>query len=156
MRIALVQSGYFIISSNVAYSRHEIEGKLLNTCLSTRTLCWSQASQSLLFLCNATEKKSPINHMETSWFSLGNRHQYQITRIQCIACMVLKSDSTHHFFRNACTKSGSLRFSQLSRHAFILENCSIGIKQQSLTDSILLHRTICNNVLNELCSSTKL
>jgi hypothetical protein len=23
----------------------------------------------------------------------------------------LKSDSTHHFFRNACTKSGSLRFS---------------------------------------------
>jgi hypothetical protein len=27
---------------------------------------------------------------------------------------VLKSDSTHHFFRNACTKSGSLRFSQFS------------------------------------------
>jgi hypothetical protein len=26
----------------------------------------------------------------------------------------LKSDSTHHFFRNACTKSGSLRFSQIS------------------------------------------
>ena len=26
----------------------------------------------------------------------------------------LKSDSTHHFFRNACTKSGSLRFSQCS------------------------------------------
>jgi hypothetical protein len=26
----------------------------------------------------------------------------------------LKSDSTHHFFRNACTKSGSLRFSQFS------------------------------------------
>jgi hypothetical protein len=25
----------------------------------------------------------------------------------------LKSDSTHHFFRNACTKSGSLRFSQI-------------------------------------------
>ena len=25
-----------------------------------------------------------------------------------------KSDSTHHFFRNACTKSGSLRFSQFS------------------------------------------
>jgi hypothetical protein len=24
----------------------------------------------------------------------------------------LKSNSTHHFFRNACTKSGSLRFSQ--------------------------------------------
>jgi hypothetical protein len=26
----------------------------------------------------------------------------------------LKSDSTHHFFRNACSKSGSLRFSQFS------------------------------------------
>ena len=26
----------------------------------------------------------------------------------------LKSDSTHHFFRIACTKSGSLRFSQFS------------------------------------------
>jgi hypothetical protein len=26
----------------------------------------------------------------------------------------LKSDSTHHFFRNASTKSGSLRFSQFS------------------------------------------
>jgi hypothetical protein len=26
----------------------------------------------------------------------------------------LKSDSTHHFFRNACTKSGSLRFSPFS------------------------------------------
>jgi hypothetical protein len=26
----------------------------------------------------------------------------------------LKSDSTHHFFRNACTKSVSLRFSQFS------------------------------------------
>ena len=26
----------------------------------------------------------------------------------------LKSDSTHHYFRNACTKSGSLRFSQFS------------------------------------------
>jgi hypothetical protein len=26
----------------------------------------------------------------------------------------VKSDSTHHFFGNACTKSGSLRFSQFS------------------------------------------
>jgi hypothetical protein len=28
--------------------------------------------------------------------------------------IALKSYSTHHFFRNACTKSGSLRFSQFS------------------------------------------
>jgi hypothetical protein len=27
---------------------------------------------------------------------------------------ILKSDSTHHFFRNTCIKSGSLRFSQFS------------------------------------------
>jgi hypothetical protein len=32
----------------------------------------------------------------------------------------LKSDSTHHFFRNACTKSGSLRFSQFSGCCLIL------------------------------------
>jgi hypothetical protein len=32
----------------------------------------------------------------------------------------LKSDSTHHFFRNACTKSGSLRFSQFSGCGLIL------------------------------------
>ena len=28
--------------------------------------------------------------------------------------LALKSDSTHHLFRKACTKSGSLRFSQFS------------------------------------------
>ena len=28
--------------------------------------------------------------------------------------LCLKSDSTHHFIRNACAKSGSLRFSQFS------------------------------------------
>jgi hypothetical protein len=33
--------------------------------------------------------------------------------IQFNSCR-LKSDSTHHFFRNACTRSGSLRFSQFS------------------------------------------
>ena len=32
----------------------------------------------------------------------------------------LKSDSTHHFFRNACTKSGSLLFSQFSGCLLIL------------------------------------
>ena len=42
----------------------------------------------------------------------------------------LKSDSTHHFFRNVCTKSGSLRFSQFSGCWLILsvyiplEDCS--------------------------------
>jgi len=35
----------------------------------------------------------------------------------------VKSDSTHHFFRNACTKSGSLRFSQFSGCWLILSVC---------------------------------
>jgi hypothetical protein len=34
----------------------------------------------------------------------------------------LKSNSTHHFFRNACTKSGSLRFSQFSGFFVCLYN----------------------------------
>ena len=35
----------------------------------------------------------------------------------------LKSDSTHHFFRNACTKSEALRFSQFSGCWLILSVC---------------------------------
>ena len=38
---------------------------------------------------------------------------------------VLKSDSTHHFFRNACTKSGSLRFSQFSGCWLIFSVCML-------------------------------
>jgi hypothetical protein len=34
--------------------------------------------------------------------------------LECGRFGALKSDSTHHFFRNACTKWGSLRFSQFS------------------------------------------
>ena len=37
-----------------------------------------------------------------------------IQHVPLINFGALKSDSTHHFFRNACTKSGSLRFSQFS------------------------------------------
>ena len=39
----------------------------------------------------------------------------------------LKSDSTHHFFRNACTKSGSLRFSQFSGCWLILSMCDVKV-----------------------------
>jgi hypothetical protein len=39
----------------------------------------------------------------------------------------LKSDSTHHFFRNACTKSGSLRFSHFSVCWLILSVYHISI-----------------------------
>jgi hypothetical protein len=43
---------------------------------------------------------------ETAWVHLGRNESWRFG--------ALKSDSTHHFFRNACTRSGSLRFSQLS------------------------------------------
>jgi hypothetical protein len=46
------------------------------------------------------EKPEPLNRNESGRFG------------------ALKSDSTHHFFRNACTKSGSLRFSQFSGTIF--------------------------------------
>jgi hypothetical protein len=51
---------------------------------------------------------------------------YIFTKWKCIAYNesgrfgALKSDSTHHFFRNDCTKSGSLRFSQFSSCWLIL------------------------------------
>ena len=35
---------------------------------------------------------------------------YPLNRNESGRFGALKSDSTHHFFRNACTKSGSLRF----------------------------------------------
>jgi hypothetical protein len=47
----------------------------------------------------------------------------------------LKSDSTHHFFRNACTKSGSLRFSQFSVYWLIL---SVYISVSSAQSSVFL------------------
>jgi hypothetical protein len=45
----------------------------------------------------------------------------------------LKSDSTHHFFRNACTKSGSLRFSQL------LEQNSTKLSEVNVKDTFTSH-----------------
>ena len=49
-----------------------------------------------LYLNTVTVTPEPLNRNESGRFG------------------ALKSDSTHHFFRNACTKSGSLRFSQFS------------------------------------------
>ena len=43
-----------------------------------------------------------------------NRLHLPLNRNESGRFGALKSDSTHHFFRNACTKSGSLRFSQFS------------------------------------------
>jgi hypothetical protein len=50
-------------------------------------------------------------YFETGWETLANRRE---TRNESGRFGALKSDSTHHFFRNVCTKSGSLRFSQFS------------------------------------------
>ena len=69
----------------------------------------------------------------------GIRHQYQfyyksasketLSRNERGRFGALKFDSTHHFFRNACTKSGSLQFTQFSRcwlilSVYILLDCS--------------------------------
>jgi hypothetical protein len=48
-----------------------------------------------------------------------------LSRIESGKFGALKSDSTHHFFRNACTKSGSLRFSQFSGCWLILSVCML-------------------------------
>jgi hypothetical protein len=47
---------------------------------------------------------------------LSNQRQTQRSKCQkhLYGTHWQKSDSTHHFFRNACAKSGSLRFSQFS------------------------------------------
>ena len=50
-----------------------------------------------------------------SYFSkLSCRLSEPLSRNESGRFGTLKSDSTHHFFRNACKKSGSLRFSQFS------------------------------------------
>ena len=69
----------------------------------------------------------PIIHKHDTTHFMFKQHLKKNTIIQyynrfsTIVCYnesgrfgALKSDSTHHFFRNACTKSGSLRFSQFS------------------------------------------
>ena len=65
-------------------------------------------------------KKSPVyrkNMRTNSVIIFKGRHEYNNTKCHTRCSnnvLALKSDSTHHFFRNACTKSGSLRFSQFS------------------------------------------
>ena len=48
------------------------------------------------------------------WNSLWNSNLKLIQNIESGRFGAVKSDSTHHFFGNACTKSGSLQFSQFS------------------------------------------
>ena len=55
--------------------------------------------------------------------SLVNFYSHLSWICPCVRFGALKSDSIHHFFRNACTKSGSLRFSQFSGCWLILSVC---------------------------------
>ena len=57
--------------------------------------------------------------LKSSLRKFYGRH-YDLSRNESGRFGALKSDSTHHFFRNACTKSGSLRFSQFSSCWLIL------------------------------------
>jgi hypothetical protein len=49
-----------------------------------------------------------------SWYRNINFLPEPLNRNESGRFGALNSDSAHHFFRNACTKSGSLRFSQFS------------------------------------------
>ena len=51
--------------------------------------------------------------LKSSLRKFYGRH-YDLSRSESGGFSALKSDSTHHFFTNACTKSGLLRFSQFS------------------------------------------
>jgi hypothetical protein len=65
--------------------------------LSDEEICNELAPQGVIHVKRfITNKGEPLNRNESGRFG------------------ALKSDSTHHFFRNACAKSGSLRFSQFS------------------------------------------
>ena len=74
----------------------------------------------------------------------------------------LKSDSTHHFFRNACSKSGSLRFSQFSGcwlilSVYIIMSFDFPFVRSSVILLLpLLKKTnvygLCRHVLNLPCS----
>jgi hypothetical protein len=62
----------------------------------------------------------------------------------------LKSDSTHHFFRNVCTKSGSLRFSQFAGCWLTL---SVYIKQYNDMNSTIAWTIQCHEQYNSMNST---
>jgi hypothetical protein len=72
----------------------------------------SQRLELLLMLSCVTSIIQYISPLYNS-FSL-QPIVYRVSRNESGRFGALKSDSTHYFFRNACTKSGSLRFSQFS------------------------------------------
>jgi hypothetical protein len=55
-----------------------------------------------------------LDFCKMHFFFLIYHHPGYLSRNESGRFGALKSDSTHHFLRNACTKSGSLRFSQFS------------------------------------------
>jgi hypothetical protein len=62
-------------------------------------------------ICSLAERKNMWLTKVYSERGCSRGHDHMLVGFICYR---LKSDSTHHFFRNACTKSGSLRFSQFS------------------------------------------
>jgi hypothetical protein len=63
------------------------------------------------------------NYRGDYFINKGN-NKITVLPILFLYLKILKSDSTHHFFRNVCTKSGSLRFSQFSGCWLILQKNS--------------------------------
>jgi hypothetical protein len=83
-------------------------------CFQDRWLTFCPFSSGLCVVCSSIYG---IGYNPTDIFILFFQFQREISRTlgkESGRFGALKSDSTHHFFRNACTKSGSLRFSQFS------------------------------------------
>ena len=67
-----------------------------------------------IFVRNTLRKPLESKLSIFPWQLLLQRQPEPLNRNESGRFGALKSDSTHHFFRNACTKSVSLRFSQFS------------------------------------------
>jgi hypothetical protein len=75
------------------------------------THTWKAFAWPLHFTVRAHE----ISHVLLKWMYQARKVSGHVfVRYESGRFGALKSNSTHHFFRNACTKSGSLRFSQFS------------------------------------------
>ena len=83
---------------------------------------WSKKKMSKIFfflsMCDVkmflTEFGAVLTTVLPVLFKYCYKYCYSDSRNERGRFGALQSDSTHHFFRNACTKSGSLRFSQFS------------------------------------------
>jgi hypothetical protein len=87
-----------------------------NACTKSESFRFSQFSGCCLIYTHKRHKRNPdlleLSAWSSKWLMSFNPEKNRN--------LVFLSDSTHHFFRNACTKSESFRFSQFSGCCLIL------------------------------------